>query len=84
LHSKRGLIAFPKILSIELGAFGIRANAVLPGSIDGPYIQKFFEGRAKATHHSVEEIKKETMAVQSLEGLLDPRLYCTRRFSRFG
>lgn len=51
--AKWGLIGFTKPLSIELGAFGIRANAILPGAADGPRIEKIFEGRAKATHQSV-------------------------------
>lgn len=68
-----GLIGFTKTLSKELGAFGIRANATLPGAVDGPRNEKVFEGRPKGTHHSVEEIRKETMAVQSLKRLLNPK-----------
>lgn len=71
--AKWGLIGFTKTLSIELGAFGIRANAIMPGAVDGPRLEKVIEGRAKATHQSVEEIRKETMAVQSLRRLLNPK-----------
>ncbi|MCU1324916.1 MAG: bdhA [Bryobacterales bacterium] len=71
--AKWGLIGFTKTLSIELGAFGIRANAILPGAVDGPRIEKVFEGRAKATNQPVEEIRKEAMAVQSLKRLVDPK-----------
>ncbi len=71
--AKWGLIGFSKTLSIELGALGIRANAILPGAVDGPRIENVFEGRAKATHRSVEEIRKEVMAVLSLKKLLDPK-----------
>src|SRR5881394_482070 len=45
--AKWGIIGFTKTLSIELGEYGIRANAILPGAVDGPRIQKVFEGRAK-------------------------------------
>lgn len=71
--AKWGLSGFAETLSIELGAFGIRANAILPGAVDGLRIEKVFEGRAKATHQSVEEIRKETIAVQSLKRLLNPK-----------
>jgi len=67
------LIGFTKTLSIELGEFGVRANAILPGAVDGPRIQRVFEGRAKASGQALEEIKKQAMAVQSLGRFVDPR-----------
>src|SRR6185312_16625044 len=71
--AKWGLIGFTKTLSIELGEDGIRANAILPGAVDGPRIQKVFEGRAKATGKSLEQVTKEAMAVQSLKRMVDPK-----------
>lgn len=47
--AKWGLIGFTKTLAIELGSFGIRANAILPGAVDGPRIQRVFEGRVKVS-----------------------------------
>jgi NAD(P)-dependent dehydrogenase (short-subunit alcohol dehydrogenase family) len=46
--TKWGLIGFTKTLSRELGDFGIRVNAILPGAVDGPRIESVFEGRAAA------------------------------------
>jgi len=71
--AKWGLIGFTKTLSIELGAHGVRANAILPGAVGGARIEKVFEGRAQATHESLEEIRKEAMAVQSIKRLVDPK-----------
>ena len=71
--AKWGLIGFTKTLSIELGAHGVRANAILPGAVGGARIEKEFEGRAQATHESLEEIRKEAMAVQSIKRLVDPK-----------
>ena len=71
--AKWGLIGFTKTLSIELGGFGIRANAILPGAVDGPRIQRVFEGRAKVSGKPIERIKTEAMAVQSLKRMVDPR-----------
>jgi NAD(P)-dependent dehydrogenase (short-subunit alcohol dehydrogenase family) len=71
--AKWGLIGFTKTLSIELGAHGIRANAILPGAVAGPRIEKVFEGRAEATHQSVEDIRRQAMAVQSIKRLVDPK-----------
>jgi NAD(P)-dependent dehydrogenase (short-subunit alcohol dehydrogenase family) len=71
--TKWGVVGFTKTLSIELGQYGIRANAILPGAVEGERIQKVFEGRAEASGQSVEEIKKEAMAAQSIKRLVDPR-----------
>lgn len=71
--AKWGLIGFTKTLSIELGAHGIRANAILPGAVGGARIEKVFEGRAQASGKPMEEIRKEAMAVQSIKRLVDPK-----------
>jgi NAD(P)-dependent dehydrogenase (short-subunit alcohol dehydrogenase family) len=71
--AKWGLIGFTKTLSIELGAYGIRANAILPGAVDGPRIQRVFEGRAKTSGKSLDEVKKEAMSIQSLQRMVDPK-----------
>jgi NAD(P)-dependent dehydrogenase (short-subunit alcohol dehydrogenase family) len=71
--AKWGLIGFTKTLSIELGAHGIRANAILPGAVGGARIEKVFEGRAQAAHKSIDEVRKEAMAVQSIKRLVDPQ-----------
>jgi NAD(P)-dependent dehydrogenase (short-subunit alcohol dehydrogenase family) len=71
--AKWGLIGFTKTLSIELGEYGSRANAILPGAVEGPRIQRVFEGRAKVSGKTMEQIKKEAMSVQSLKRLVDPK-----------
>ena len=42
--AKWGLIGFTKTLSIELGAYGIRANAILPGAVAGPRLERCIRG----------------------------------------
>ncbi|GAA0596299.1 SDR family oxidoreductase [Craurococcus roseus] len=71
--AKWGLIGFTKTLSMELGEHGIRANAILPGAVDGDRIRRVFEGRAKATGKTVEEVAETAMANQSIKRLVDPR-----------
>jgi len=71
--AKWGLIGFTKTLSIELGEYGIRANAILPGAVDGPRIQRVFEGRAKASGKSIDQVTKEAMSIQSLKRMVDPK-----------
>jgi NAD(P)-dependent dehydrogenase (short-subunit alcohol dehydrogenase family) len=71
--AKWGIIGFTKTISIELGQFGIRANAILPGAVDGPRIHRVFEGRARVSGKPLDVIEEEAMAVQSLKRLVDPR-----------
>jgi NAD(P)-dependent dehydrogenase (short-subunit alcohol dehydrogenase family) len=71
--AKWGIIGFTKTLSIELGPHGIRANAILPGAVGGARIEHVFEGRAQASGKPIEEIRKEAMAAQSLQRMVDPK-----------
>jgi NAD(P)-dependent dehydrogenase (short-subunit alcohol dehydrogenase family) len=71
--TKWGIIGFTKTLSIELGAFGIRANAILPGAVEGPRIERVLEGRAKLSGKSIEEEKKTALSIQSFQRFVDPR-----------
>lgn len=70
--TKWGLIGFTKTLSMELGRFGIRANAILPGTVEGERIRRVFEGRAKLSGRSVGEVREASMQNQSIQTLVDP------------
>jgi NAD(P)-dependent dehydrogenase (short-subunit alcohol dehydrogenase family) len=71
--SKWGLIGFTKTLSRELGEYGIRVNAILPGAVAGERIEKVLEGRAQVSGRPVEEERREAMSIQSLQRFVDPR-----------
>jgi len=71
--TKWGLVGFTKTLSRELGAFGIRANAILPGCVAGPRIQKVFEGRAERSGRTVDEEIEDALSSQSIHRLVEAR-----------
>jgi NAD(P)-dependent dehydrogenase (short-subunit alcohol dehydrogenase family) len=71
--SKWGLIGFTKTLSRELGEFGVRVNAVLPGAVAGSRIENVLAGRAKVSGRSVEEERGNAMAIQSVKRFVDPK-----------
>ncbi|MCC7422089.1 MAG: SDR family oxidoreductase [Planctomycetaceae bacterium] len=71
--TKWGLIGFTKTLARELGPFGIRANAIAPGAVEGPRIDRVFEGRAERSGRTPEEEKQAHLGLQSLPRLVDPR-----------
>jgi NAD(P)-dependent dehydrogenase (short-subunit alcohol dehydrogenase family) len=70
--TKWGLIGFTKTLSRELGEFGIRVNAILPGAVDGPRLHQVFEGRASTTGRSVAQEEAAALANQSIKRFVDP------------
>lgn len=45
--SKWAVVGFTKTLAIELGAHGIRVNAILPGAVEGPRIRAVIAAKAK-------------------------------------
>jgi NAD(P)-dependent dehydrogenase (short-subunit alcohol dehydrogenase family) len=71
--AKWGLVGFTKTLSIELGAHGIRANAILPDAVGGARIERVFEERARATGKALDLVRQEALSAQSLKRLVDPK-----------
>jgi NAD(P)-dependent dehydrogenase (short-subunit alcohol dehydrogenase family) len=71
--TKWGLIGLTKTLSIELGPFNIRANAIAPGAVEGSRIRDVIQGRADAAHESFEDAMEEATSIQSLKRFVDPK-----------
>ena len=71
--SKWGLIGLTKTLAMELGEAGIRVNAILPGAVAGPRMDRVMEARAAATGLSLAAIAEAGMANQSLKAVVDPK-----------
>lgn len=70
--SKWGLIGFMKTLSLELGPFGITCNAILPGAVEGPRMQRVLQGRASHSGRTVDEELALAYANQSIRKFVDP------------
>jgi len=54
--SKWAVIGFTKSLAIELGQFGIRVNAILPGAVEGPRIRAVIAAKAATLNQPVDEV----------------------------
>ncbi|HEX6396784.1 MAG TPA: SDR family oxidoreductase [Steroidobacteraceae bacterium] len=70
--SKWGIVGFTKTLSMELGAFGIRANAILPGPVAGERMQRVLEARAAASGRTLDEERDHALVNQSLKNFTEP------------
>ncbi|MDR8396563.1 SDR family oxidoreductase [Paraburkholderia sp. USG1] len=71
--SKWGLIGLTKTLSRDLGEFGVRVNAILPGAVAGDRIERVLAGRAQVSGRSVHEERYDAMSIQSLQRFVDPK-----------
>ncbi len=69
--SKWALVGLTKTLAIELGPHGIRANAVCPGSIDGPRMDRVIAAEATARGTSEAEVRAVYMRQTSLRTFVD-------------
>jgi NAD(P)-dependent dehydrogenase (short-subunit alcohol dehydrogenase family) len=70
--TKWGLIGLTRTLSLELGDAGVRVNSILPGAVEGERIQQVFEGRARVSGKSLDEVAAEALANQSIKRFVDP------------
>ncbi|WP_347313536.1 SDR family oxidoreductase [Defluviimonas sp. SAOS-178_SWC] len=70
--AKWAVIGLMKTVAMELGPFGIRANAIAPGSVTGPRIDRVFEAEARAKGMTTEAVRDGYAAGTALGRLSDP------------
>ncbi len=69
--SKWGIIGLTKSLAMELGRFNIRVNAVCPGSVDGPRMDRVIAADAKAQGVSEDAIRQAYKNQASMQTFID-------------
>jgi NAD(P)-dependent dehydrogenase (short-subunit alcohol dehydrogenase family) len=57
---------------MELGQYGIRANAILPGPVDGDRIRRVFQAKAQVAGTSMQAIQDATLANASIKEMIQP------------
>jgi len=70
--SKWAVVGFTKTLAMELGSYGIRANAICPGSINNPRMDGVIAMEAVASGRSETEIRQQYTRQVSLQTFIDP------------
>jgi NAD(P)-dependent dehydrogenase (short-subunit alcohol dehydrogenase family) len=68
--SKWGVVGFTKSLAVELGPDGVRVNAVLPGIVEGPRIDRVIAARAEALGIGFEEMRERYLEKVSLRRMV--------------
>lgn len=71
--SKWGIIGLAKSLASELGPRGVRANAILPGMVEGPRIDRVIKARAEQLGLSYEEMRARNLEKVALRRMVSPR-----------
>jgi NAD(P)-dependent dehydrogenase (short-subunit alcohol dehydrogenase family) len=70
--AKWGVVGFTKTIAMELGQYGIRANAILPGTVEGDRIRRVFEAKAQIAGKQMHEIKAASLANASIKEMIQP------------
>ena len=70
--TKWGLVGFTKTLALELGPYGITANTIHPGGVEGARVQGVLRGRAELSGRSVDEETSLALVNQSIKQFADP------------
>jgi NAD(P)-dependent dehydrogenase (short-subunit alcohol dehydrogenase family) len=71
--SKWAVVGFTKTLAMELGSFGIRVNAILPGIVEGERIRRVIGSKAQARGVSYEAMQDEFLRHVSLRTAVTPQ-----------
>jgi NAD(P)-dependent dehydrogenase (short-subunit alcohol dehydrogenase family) len=70
--SKWAVVGFTKSLAAELGPFNIRVNAILPGAVEGPRIERVIAAKADARGVPYEEMLANYTNLASMGRLIPP------------
>ncbi|OGB22997.1 MAG: 3-hydroxybutyrate dehydrogenase [Burkholderiales bacterium RIFCSPLOWO2_02_FULL_57_36] len=66
--SKHGIVGFTKVTALETAQSGITCNAICPGWVLTPLVQKQVDARAAQQNISIEEAKKSLLAEKQPSG----------------
>ena len=72
IASKAGLLGMTKTLARELGPYGIRCNAILPGLVDGPRSDFVLNEKAKKDGITLSDAKREAARFVSMRTFIAP------------
>src|SRR6185436_18315739 len=70
--AKWAVIGFTKSLAVELGPYGVRANVVAPGSVEGPRMGRVIAAEAAQRGISPEDVEREYVEGQSIPRFTKP------------
>ncbi|WP_419905934.1 SDR family oxidoreductase [Kiloniella sp.] len=70
--AKWAVVGLTKSMAMELGPYGIRVNAIAPGSVSGPRMDRVIEATAKAQGLSDDEVRSQFESQVSMRTFVSP------------
>jgi NAD(P)-dependent dehydrogenase (short-subunit alcohol dehydrogenase family) len=70
--AKWAIVGLTKSLAIELGPYGIRVNAICPGSVEGARMARVIAAEAAARGESEEEVRQGYVRTTSMRSFIAP------------
>ena len=70
--AKWAVVGMTKTLAMELGPFGIRLNAVCPGAVEGPRMDRVIAREAKARGEDEEAVRQSYVTGVSMKSWVQP------------
>lgn len=70
--SKLGLIGLTRSLAAEVGRLGVRVNAISPGLVSGPRIERVLAGQARARGVGIERVRADLVAATPMGRMVTP------------
>jgi NAD(P)-dependent dehydrogenase (short-subunit alcohol dehydrogenase family) len=70
--AKWAVIGFTKSLAVELGPYGVRANAICPGAVEGQRMERVAKAEAETRGVSLDLVHKEYLQSQSIKRFVKP------------
>lgn len=70
--SKGAVLSLTQNLARELGPYGLRANAILPGAIRGERIERVIKAKAEALDIAPEAYERDMLKYISMRTMVDP------------
>jgi len=65
--AKWAVIGFTKSLAVELGPYDVRCNAICPGSVEGPRMERVIKAEAESRGVAADVVYKEYVGAQSIK-----------------
>lgn len=70
--AKWGVIGLTKSLAMEVGGYGIRVNAICPGPVTGPRMDRVMEAEAYTRGIGVDAVREQFVSQTSLKSFVEP------------
>ncbi len=70
--AKGALLSFVRTLAAEVGPRGIRVNSVLPGYVDGPSLEVYFDWKAGEQGRTPDEVRRDLLDEPVLKRIVSP------------